>query len=73
MSVTVTVGYSREGVHCSHCGWLLKNPSDDPKKDHRPDCPWVRWSAKILREIQEPRLRDPRATTSPWAGAVGLL
>lgn len=55
MSVTVTVGYSREGIHCSHCGWLLKIPGDEPKKEHRPDCPWISWSEKILREIQESR------------------
>ena len=51
----VTVGYSPEGVHCSHCGWLLKIHSDEPKKEHRPDCPWTLLTAKVLRDFRESR------------------
>lgn len=45
----VCISASREGFHCSHCGWLAKVGSDESDRDHQADCPWRAFMAQAKK------------------------
>lgn len=45
----VRISASREGFHCSHCGWLAKVGSDESDRDHQADCPWRAFMAQAKK------------------------